>query len=102
MQRLIVTIHDNDVEDLDCEEFAKEISDKFIGGAHVTVTRIPNYRFTCSKCGSVAEITEDEVKRLGKWDNWYFEFKCPVCDEAYRASVPLNVFLCMKEFKKLR
>lgn len=60
----------------------------------------PNYRFTCSKCHSIAEITDNEVKCAGvQWDS-YYEFKCPVCSKAYWDATQFKV-LCMEEFEKL-
>lgn len=40
MQALFVEILDEDIEPLDCEEFADELSDKFIGGANVRVKEV--------------------------------------------------------------
>lgn len=60
----------------------------------------PKYRFTCSKCGSIADITEDEVKCKGvQWDE-YYEFECPVCSKPCTARDKDGV-LRRKEFEKL-
>lgn len=68
MQRLLVTIFDDDVQDLDCKEFADEISDKFIGGANVNVTCIKEaywirlkqflqpYTYKCSNCHNTLDF----------------------------------------------
>lgn len=60
----------------------------------------PKYRFSCSKCHSVAEITEDEVKEVGNYWDYYYEFKCPICGKSYTANNSHKV-LRRKEFKNL-
>lgn len=46
---------------------------------------VPEYRFTCEKCRSIADITADEIKYRGvQWD-YHYEFKCPICGEKYSA-----------------
>lgn len=60
----------------------------------------PQYRFKCSKCGSIADITKDEVKAGGvQWDS-YYRFECPVCGKTYTANSSYEV-LHMHEFKYL-
>lgn len=59
----------------------------------------PKYRFTCSKCESIMDITEDEVKYKGvQWDS-YYEFTCPVCGKAC-TSREKNGILRREEFQK--
>lgn len=61
---------------------------------------VPEYRFTCERCGSIADITSDEIRYKGvQWD-YYYEFKCPVCDIRYKDKSPLDV-LNKSVFKKL-
>lgn len=87
MQRLLVTIFDNDIEDLDCKEFADEISDKFIGGANVDVTHIKEaywikakpkflqympYIYECSNCHNTLDFKGVNAGRGNA--NW-----CPNC-----------------------
>lgn len=61
---------------------------------------IPEYRFTCERCGSIADITSDEVRFKGtQWDYCY-EFKCPICDIRYQDRSSLDV-LNKSVFKKL-
>lgn len=58
------------------------------------------YRFTCSRCHSVADITRDEIKYGGvQWDS-YYRFECPVCGKTYTANSSYEV-LHMHEFKYL-
>ena len=61
---------------------------------------VPEYRFTCEKCRSVADITIDEIKYEGvQWD-YYYEFKCPVCGKIYSAYNSAAV-LNQRAFKRL-
>lgn len=61
---------------------------------------IPEYRFTCERCGSIADITSNEVEYKGaQWD-YYYDFKCPVCNIHYEGRDPLDV-LNKSVFKKL-
>lgn len=84
MQRLLVTIKDSDVQDLDCKEFADEISDKFIGGANVDVVNIKEaywihiktflqpYVYKCSNCHNFLDFKGVNAGRGNA--NW-----CPNC-----------------------
>ncbi len=43
----------------------------------------PKYKFTCSKCHSVAIITEDEIELSSQYNEVYAHFQCPVCSTCY-------------------
>lgn len=59
---------------------------------------IPEYRFTCERCGSIADITSDEVRY--KSVDYRYEFECPICNIRYQDRSYLDV-LNKSVFKKL-
>lgn len=62
----------------------------------------PKYKFTCSKCHSVAIITEDEIKyHSSGYNEDCVKFKCPVCKEDYYSSSVHNI-LSRTEFKEYK
>ena len=59
----------------------------------------PKYKFTCSKCHSVAIITEDEIKTSSQYNETYAHFQCPVCSAFYTGYERRNI-LSRKEFEE--
>lgn len=60
----------------------------------------PKYRFTCSKCHSVAMITEDEIKLGSQYNETFAYFQCPVCRKSYNGCCNRQDILNRAEFEE--
>jgi hypothetical protein len=60
----------------------------------------PKYKFTCSKCHSVAIITEDEIKLGSQYNEVCAYFQCPVCRTNYNGGNSRRDILKRAEFEE--
>lgn len=59
------------------------------------------YKFTCSKCHTVAIITEDEIKVETQYNETYARFKCPICHKSFHGDSRWSV-LRKSEFEEYK